>query len=255
MQAENQKQVWDKIAHEWSLFKTEPSEQVLKFLKKQEGNILDLGSGSGRHLTRIKNGKMYLVDFSKEMIKIAREKAEKNNIPAEFSISELTKLPYKDNFFDAAIAISSIHCIDSVEKRETAVKELYRVLKQGNVVFIGVWNKETKKFKNSPKERYVKWTDKGLRYYYLFDEQEIHNLFKTNGFKILKTMNSGTMINFITKKEEEKTTNISDRIKQKRITKHPQILKTDKKRNIKLKKTAPNISGLEAIKKYTNISL
>ena len=35
---------------------------------------------------------------------------------------------------------------------------------------------------------------------YLFDENEIHNLFKKQGFKILSTHNSELMINFIVQK-------------------------------------------------------
>ena len=69
----DQKKLWDNIAPEWTKFKTRPIEHTKEFLKKQTGNVLDLGSGAGRHLQKIKNGKMYLVDFSKEMIKHAKE--------------------------------------------------------------------------------------------------------------------------------------------------------------------------------------
>jgi len=59
----SQKEVWNKIALEWNKFKIVPSKNVIEFLKNSFGNVLDLGSGSGRHLYPIKNGKMYLVDF------------------------------------------------------------------------------------------------------------------------------------------------------------------------------------------------
>jgi ubiquinone/menaquinone biosynthesis C-methylase UbiE len=73
----NQKQVWDNIAEEWYEFKITPAEHVLDFLKDKKGNILDLGSGAGRHLISIKNGKMYLVDFSKKMIELAKKRQKK----------------------------------------------------------------------------------------------------------------------------------------------------------------------------------
>ena len=60
----NQKQVWNNIAEEWYEFKNEPSEFIIDFLKKQKGNVLDLGGGAGRFLINIKGGKMYLTDFS-----------------------------------------------------------------------------------------------------------------------------------------------------------------------------------------------
>ena len=50
------------------------------------------------------------------------------------------------------------------------------------------------------KEKYIRWTDKGLRYYYFYEEKEIHDLFKDAGFKIKSTHNSEMMINFIAQK-------------------------------------------------------
>lgn len=211
-----QKQVWDNIAEEWEQFKSEkPSENVVNFLKKQTGKVLDLGSGSGRHLQKIgsltklkassvegderKSGEMILVDFSEKMIKIAEKKAKKEKIKAEFFVADLTKLPFENNFFDSAICVSALHCISKTEHKK-AVEELYRVLKPKAKAYIGVWNKNSKRFKNSGKEKFVKWRDKGERYYYLFEEKEVHNLFKEVGFKILESLNSEMMINFVVEK-------------------------------------------------------
>jgi ubiquinone/menaquinone biosynthesis C-methylase UbiE len=200
MKISNQRQVWDNIAEEWNEFKTIPASHVLDFLKDKKGNILDLGSGSGRHLIKIKDGKMYLVDFSKSMIELAKKKAKEKNIEAEFKVASLTKLPFKDNFFDSAIAIAVLHCIKGEKNREKAVKELFRVLKPGATVEIAVWNKNTRWFKNSKKERCVKWRDKGERYYYLFDADEVYNLFKSAGFKVVTKEEPMRMIIFVVKK-------------------------------------------------------
>jgi len=77
---------------------------------------------------------------------------------------------------------------------------LYRVLKPGAEALIAVWNKDSERFKNSDKEKYVKWRDKGARYYYLFEKKEIHNLFKKVGFKIKKKYQSEVNIVFIAQK-------------------------------------------------------
>jgi ubiquinone/menaquinone biosynthesis C-methylase UbiE len=196
----NQRQVWNNIAEEWYNFKTNPAEHVLDFLIDKKGNILDLGSGAGRHLTKIKNGKMYLVDFSKNMIKLAKKRAKEKGIEAEFSVAELGKLPFENNFFDSAIAIAVFHCIKGKENREKAAKELFRVLKPGAKAEIAVWNKDSRRFKNSPKERVVRWREKGERYYYLFDAEEIYKLFKSVGFKITSKEEPERSITFIVKK-------------------------------------------------------
>ena len=195
----SQKQVWNNIASEWYEFKINPSEKVLNFLKGKKGKILDLGSGAGRHLRKIPDGKIYLVDFSEKMIKLAKERAKEKKIDAEFSVAEIGKLPFENNFFDSAIAIAVFHCIKPKEQ-EKAVKELFRVLKPKAKALIAVWNKNSKKFKNAKKERYVKWRDKGERYYYLFDAREIYDLFKKVGFKVISKYTPERNIIFVAQK-------------------------------------------------------
>jgi len=195
-----QKQTWNNLAGDWYELKNNPIKNVMIFLSKQQGKILDLGSGAGRHLTKIKNGKMYLVDFSDEMIKFARKKAAQKNIPAKFFVAEISELPFENNFFDSAIAISSIHCEKNSTKREKAVKELYRVLKPKAKSYITFYNKDSKQFRNSGKEKFIRWKNKETRYYYIFDEEEAHELFKKSGFKIIKTFDKIRSIEFIVEK-------------------------------------------------------
>ncbi len=196
----NQEKIWDSIAKEWHEYKKIPSQLSKDFLKKTSGKILDLGSGSGRHLTKIKSGKMYLVDFSKEMLKLAEKRAKEQKINIETKQGNLFDIPYEDNFFDFAICISALHCIEK-NNHKKSVEELYRVMKPKSNSLIGVWNFNSKRFNQKKgKEKFVGWRDKGKRYYYLFEEKEIQDLFKKTGFKILSSHNSEMMINFIVEK-------------------------------------------------------
>ncbi len=200
MKTPSQKQVWNNITPEWHEFKQIQSEFSKDFLKKCTGKVLDLGSGSGRHLAKIKNGKMYLVDFSEEMINLAKNRAKQKGIQAEFAVADLTKLPFEDNFFDYAISISALHCLEP-KNHKKAVQELYRVMKKDSKSLIGVWNFNSKRFNQKKgKEKMVGWRDKGKRYYYLFTEKEVHALFKKVGFKIISSHNSEMMIKFIVEK-------------------------------------------------------
>jgi ubiquinone/menaquinone biosynthesis C-methylase UbiE len=132
------------------------------------------------------------------MIKLAKNKAKKKKIKAEFFVSDMSKkLPFENNFFGYAISISAIHCLPP-KAHKKAIEELYRVMKPRSKSLIGVWNFNSKRFNQKKgKEKLIKWTDKGERYYYLFTEEEIHDLFKKADFKILSTHNSEMMINFI----------------------------------------------------------
>jgi ubiquinone/menaquinone biosynthesis C-methylase UbiE len=197
---ENQEKVWDNIAKEWHEFKKNPPLNIIEFLKPKTGKVLDLGSGSGRNLIKIKKGKMYELDFSKEMLELGKEKAKKEKISAEFIHSKANKIPFEDEYFDSAICISALHCLETKKERKESVKELYRVLKKGKTAFIGVWNVKSKRFKNSKKDKIIKWRDKGERYYYLYSEDEVKKLFKEIGFKIIPSYHSEMMINFIVKK-------------------------------------------------------
>jgi len=196
----SQKKVWENIAEEWHEFRQKPAQHTLKFLKDKKGKILDLGSGSGRHLIPLKKAKFYLVDFSEKMIQLAKQKANKKNINAEFFVSDLSSLPFEDNFFDYAIAISSIHCLETHEQRKKSIKEIFRVLKPGAEAEIALWNKASKRFKNSKKSKMIKWRDKGERFYYLFEPEEAYSLFKKTGFEITYKEDPARMIVFIIKK-------------------------------------------------------
>lgn len=199
-----QKTIWDDIAPEWHMYKKLPSTKTIDFLKSQKGKILDLGSGSGRNMIKSKNKIYYLQDFSEQMLALAQEKANREKIKIETIQSPMHKIPIEDKFFDGAICISALHCVKGKQKRKKAIEELYRVLKPKAKAYISVWNAKSKRLKRKValkgKETKIGWTDKGKRYYYLFDEKEIHDLVKSVGFKIISTHNSEMMINFIVQK-------------------------------------------------------
>lgn len=199
MKIPNQKKVWDSIAKEWTEFKV-PGQKTLEFVKKQKGKILDLGSGSGRYLIKKRDLKFFLIDFSEEMINLAIKKAKKLGIEIETKVCELDKIPYMDNFFDSAIYSNSLHCLITKEKRNNSLKELYRVLKPGAQAKIAVWNKDSKRFKNSPKERLTKWREIGERFYYLYNPEELIADIKTTGFEIIQTGNIFREIPLIVRK-------------------------------------------------------
>ena len=85
-------------------------------------NILDLGSGAGRHLVKLKDTEFYLVDFSERMLKLAEKKAKQLRIKIKTIQSELTKLPFKDNFLIMQFAF--LHSI--VLKRKKISKNLLK---------------------------------------------------------------------------------------------------------------------------------
>ena len=188
----DQEQVWNKISARWNKFRQKPVPEVEEFLKDKKGKILDLGCGSGRNMTANPDVSYYGVDFSEEMLKFAEKNARDKKIRAVFLKEEIgkEKLPLKNNFFDAVTCISTIHLIESAEKRKKALEEIYRVVKRGAEAMISVWNKNSDpKLKDiAGKEACINWKQQEInypRYYYFYDKEELENLLKETGFKIL----------------------------------------------------------------------
>jgi len=199
MEIPNQKSVWNSIAPEWFKFKDDPDPDTIKFVKSCNGKILDLGCGTGRHFTKT-NAEIYAVDFSKNMIKLAKQKAKKLKIKnIQFSVAEATKLPFENNFFDCVITIAMLHCIQGKQNREKVLSELFRVLKPKAKLRLSVWNKESTRFKNKNKEDTIKWRDKGTRYYYFYNKEELIKEVKSIGFKVLEKK-SGISITLVVQK-------------------------------------------------------
>ena len=186
----NQEKVWDAVAKRWQEYRTKPFKTVIDFIKNQKGKILDIGCGSGRNFTKTK-GTIYAVDFSQKMLKYAKDYAKKKKFRVITTKASAENLPFKDNFFDRAIFIATLHCIESEEKRIDALRELHRVLKPGTEAIITVWNKDQPRFKKSRKEVMLSWDIDGkkyLRYYYLYDKEEIKEQVEGVGLNIIKIM-------------------------------------------------------------------
>ena len=60
----------------------------------------------------------------------------KKQIKSKLCVSSLENLPFKDNFFDAAIFVAVLHCIPTHEGREKSLHELLRVLKPNSKALI-----------------------------------------------------------------------------------------------------------------------
>lgn len=194
--------VWNKIAPLWNEYKTKPTLFATEFLKNSKGNVLDFGCGSGRNFRKI-NGTIYAVDFSDEMLKLAEKNADKKKISVNLIKAKATRLPFKNNFFDFALAIAVIHCIRFKFQRKKAIKEIYRTLKPEAKLLISVWDKNARRFKNKPKNLKVPWTIDGkkiFRNYYLYESDELRKELGGAGFKIIKQIETRANIVLIVKK-------------------------------------------------------
>ena len=203
---ENQEKIWDNLAESWNNFRNKP-ELIIEYFKDKytnnAGRIVDLGCGNARNLISFNNFICYGVDFSENILKMAKLTSEKYDLDLKLTKSNLEKLSFKDNFFDYALMLASLHHLETKEKRFDALKELYRILKKDGIALVTVWNKWQLKFLFRKKNTLIPWKQKDkihYRYYYLFGYFELKNLLKKLNFKILEDKVSKGNIIFIIKK-------------------------------------------------------
>lgn len=109
--------------------------QLISIAAPRSGEVvLDLGSGPGKDILAAaqlvgKNGKVYGVDMTDQMLQLARDNAAKLEIlNAEFLKGEITNLPIESDMIDLIIS----NCVVNLVPDKTSVfKESFRVLKAG----------------------------------------------------------------------------------------------------------------------------
>ncbi len=203
----NQEQVWDTIAEQWHQFRQIKFKPVYDFIERyklKKGKILEVGCGNARNLIPFASAgfECYGVDFSFNMLQKAKEYAKKNHVRIRLIKAEMTHLPYDDGTFDYILHISSLHTLDSEEKRIMALKEAYKVIKKGGLMLLTVWNRIQLRFIFKSRDVNVAWgKDKVTnRYYHLFDYFELKRLIHKTDFKIRASRPFGKNLIFVLKK-------------------------------------------------------
>lgn len=210
---EKTKKDFDLISRHYATSRVFPQESVKKLIDLcQKGEkVLDAGCAHGYLYPFFeKKGVEYFgVDFSENLIKIAKEKYPKGN----FFVADILNLPFSDNFFDKVFSISVLHHIPSKKLRQKAFEEVKRVLKPQGLFIVRVWNvlnffegrlaflkysflKIFKKTELDFFDVFVPWKDSQgkvlvQRYYHCFTKRELKNLAKKTGFLILKLWEEG----------------------------------------------------------------
>jgi cyclopropane fatty-acyl-phospholipid synthase-like methyltransferase len=178
---------WDEIFKEQGAFFGEPHEDmptIVELLKRKGSRtVLDLGSGSGRHVVYLaKCGfSVYGLDSSPEGIEITRNWLKREGLTADLRLhSMLEPLPYDDDFFDAVISIQVIHHAKIAEIKRI-VQEIARVLKRDGLNFVTVpkQKSQAETFQEIEPNTFIPLDglEKGLPHHY-FTPEELRKLFK-----------------------------------------------------------------------------
>ncbi|GGG26369.1 class I SAM-dependent methyltransferase [Pontibacter amylolyticus] len=115
-------------------------DQLLKGRIQKGMQLLDAGCGAGRNIAYLMRAgvQVYGADISAEAIKITRELASElaPTLPARnFVVADLDALPFENEKFDVVLCSAVLHFARSEEHFKAEVRELWRVLKPGGMLF------------------------------------------------------------------------------------------------------------------------
>ena len=155
---------------------------VVEIKLKDNIKILDVGCGTGDSLIYLYNKnqklKLFGIDISKNMLKIARKKLGNKAI---LKFSDVEKIQFENNFFDYVINTEAFHHFPNPNK---AIKEMSRVLKKKGKLIITDINFYS---------NFIHWLFKKIEpgHVKIYNEKEFQKAFEKNKLKVIKQKRIG----------------------------------------------------------------
>ncbi|MDI6859953.1 MAG: class I SAM-dependent methyltransferase [Methanocellales archaeon] len=132
--------------------------------QKSGETVLDIGCGTGNYSIELAHMRLEVVgiDPSGNMLKIAREKAEKEGLDIKFILGTAESLPFNDDVFDLVVLVTTFEFLDP----KKAIFEMRRVLKRDGRIIVGVLNRwSVWAFERRIKSLFEKTIFAGARFY------------------------------------------------------------------------------------------
>lgn len=131
------KEFFDRSAHNWKNIEKEKIERVIMESEIKKGErICDVGTGTGVLIPFLvekigKEGEIYAIDISGEMLKIAKEKNFYKNV--YFLERNIEETNFKSEYFDKVICNN---CFCHFDNKKKAIMEIKRILKKNGIFII-----------------------------------------------------------------------------------------------------------------------
>jgi len=141
--------VFDKMGQYWDILSsardTEKEIALVEKLVENNGKILDLCCGTGRHdiLLMKKGWEIIGADFSDKLLRIAKNKMRKESVSFPLVRCEMQYLPFRDEAFSAVINMfTSFGYLPSEKEDLISLGEIARTLKLGGKFLLDIANRD-----------------------------------------------------------------------------------------------------------------
>lgn len=199
---------YSKAARQLGLWLSE--EKIFTRVFEPEDSLLELGCGAGRiafGLHELGYTNILATDYSEEMIKRARHLAKLLEYSVPFRVADAMDLEFEDNVFDGAIfSFNGLMQIPKKEHRETALREIFRVIRPGAWFVFTAHDREQSEHHDYWSEEEQRWrmgqqakelddfgdrfqdTAFGIYYIHVPTVPEVETVLKRVGFRIEATV-------------------------------------------------------------------
>lgn len=182
-QIKDVKRTYDRIAQHFAQTRQSAWEPVEKFVNSSHGSIgVDIGCGNGRHAELLTNRteRVIGIDLSREVLRQARQRAERNAFQLALIQAEATTLPLPSARIDLIVYIATIHHIPSRTGRVESLNEISRVLSADGRALVSAWSVTHEKFsRDRAFDTTITWTlpsgETVDRYYHIYDIDEFRH--------------------------------------------------------------------------------
>lgn len=176
---------WNELYADDKYCLKEPAKEVLDIEPRLESmgarRILDLGYGAGRHIVYLarKGYEMHGTDISDRGEELTKQWLAIEGLQAELKSSDMTVVPYPDNYFCACInrGVITHNTLSGVRE---CISEMHRSLRPGGVVMCTFISRESSEFGKGLEIEPNTWVpqegiEKGVPHHFV-DETEVRDL-------------------------------------------------------------------------------
>jgi len=182
--------VFNNIAEEYDKSRATPFRVIETLSRKMPlgDNVLDAGTGNGRHIPLIKSegGNVVAVDISAKMLGLCRDNLKAVGLYGGVGpvLCDISALPFREGAFSGALYSAVMHHLPS-QMRRRALEEMGRVLRRNSSAILTLWSRRALKVRTDARgidgeptsggDFMIPWrTPRGKedRYYHLFTAGE-----------------------------------------------------------------------------------